>query len=126
MRQTLLDYYTARFGEDAAALKETVLHEVERELGRVRTEDKFADRPLDLDILLWGTHQLKALEIPSPDIYKRAFVALPLFEVAGNIRLPGDDRHLGDVLKEMNTSHLRRDDLITEALQTQLQGKEQI
>ena len=36
----------------ALSLKEQVLHPLEARLGRVRTADKNADRPIDLDIIL--------------------------------------------------------------------------
>ena len=110
---------------DATTFKFNVLRPVEAALGRVRTADKFADRALDLDILLWGSHIVEggALRIPDPDIWKRPFVALPLFDVTGNIQLPGDDRCLKDVLDALDISGMRRDDLVTERLQRELERK---
>ncbi|MBN2718168.1 MAG: 2-amino-4-hydroxy-6-hydroxymethyldihydropteridine diphosphokinase [Deltaproteobacteria bacterium] len=110
---------------DAMALKRDVLREVEARLGRVRTKDKYANRPIDLDILLWGTHIVNTptLRIPDPDIFKRAFVALPLFEVAGNIRLPGATHFLKDVLTPMDVSGLRRDDPLTARLNAWLNAE---
>ena len=55
---------------------------VETQLGRVRTEDKYASRTLDLDLILYndletGQHRLR---LPHPDL-ERAFVAGPIHEL---------------------------------------------
>lgn len=39
---------------DPGDLKARVLREVERALGRVRTADRFAPRPIDIDLVLWA------------------------------------------------------------------------
>ncbi len=59
------------------------LLEVETQLGRVRSV-KNAPRTLDLDLLVWG-RQSKASEhltLPHPRMLQRAFVLLPLYEIA--------------------------------------------
>ena len=65
-------------------LKFEVLRAVETQLGRVRTADKFAPRPMDLDIALYADRVLKTprLTLPDPDILRRAHVALPLADLA--------------------------------------------
>jgi len=64
----------------------TLLRQIERELGRVRTADKFAPRPIDLDLVCYGQAILTAeeagSEIPDPDILSCAHVAIPLAEIA--------------------------------------------
>ncbi len=46
--------------------------------------DKFAPRPLDLDIALFGDRVINdpRLTVPDPDILTRAHVALPLADLA--------------------------------------------
>jgi 2-amino-4-hydroxy-6-hydroxymethyldihydropteridine diphosphokinase len=66
------------------ALKFQVLRFIELLLGRRRSADRFAPRPIDLDLALWGDCVLSSphLTLPDPDILTRAHLALPLAEVA--------------------------------------------
>jgi dihydroneopterin aldolase/2-amino-4-hydroxy-6-hydroxymethyldihydropteridine diphosphokinase len=68
------------------AMKFDLLRPIEARLGRVRSKDKYAPRPIDLDILLYGAWVMdeEDLRIPDPDIYSRAFLAWPLYELAPN------------------------------------------
>jgi len=63
--------------------------EIEDNQHRVR-EVKWASRTIDLDILLYGNQVLatKRLTIPHPEMIKRAFVLLPLFEIEPGLKLP--------------------------------------
>jgi 2-amino-4-hydroxy-6-hydroxymethyldihydropteridine diphosphokinase len=72
------DYYSP------FSLKYNVLRFVEKCLGRARTADKFAPRPLDLDIALYADRVIDdpRLTVPDPDILTRAYVALPLADIA--------------------------------------------
>ncbi|MCB0574091.1 MAG: 2-amino-4-hydroxy-6-hydroxymethyldihydropteridine diphosphokinase [Saprospiraceae bacterium] len=62
---------------------------IERELGRERVE-KWGPRVLDIDILLYGKRVIrdKGLEIPHPEMHKRAFVLVPLMEIAPDLEHP--------------------------------------
>lgn len=64
-------------------LKFEVLRRTEEALGRVRCEDKFAPRTIDLDILIYGEVAINEpdLVIPDPDIAARPFLAVPLMEL---------------------------------------------
>jgi 3-oxoacyl-[acyl-carrier protein] reductase len=61
------------------------LHVVERQFGRSRSETN-APRPLDLDLLLYEDRviDLPELIVPHPRMHERAFVILPLAEIAPN------------------------------------------
>lgn len=69
------------------------LKSVERRMGR---EDgiRFGPRPIDLDILAYGDLTLTdpELTIPHPRIQERAFVLVPLAEIAPHLTLPGYDK----------------------------------
>ena len=63
---------------------------IERSHGRVR-DFLNAPRTLDLDVLLYGDLQLHehGLTIPHPRMHERAFVLLPLAEIAPQCVIPG-------------------------------------
>jgi len=72
-------------------LKWKVLRGIEANLGRRRSADRYASRTIDLDLLLYGDLALSNTELilPDPDILKRAFIAVPLYEIAPDLVLPG-------------------------------------
>ncbi len=59
------------------------LREIEADLGRIRTEDKFAPRTIDLDLCILGDRVLdhELLSLPDPDLLKRAHLAVTLAEL---------------------------------------------
>lgn len=63
---------------------------VEARHGRVRSVPN-APRTLDLDLLLHGDRQQDEpeLTLPHPRMHERAFVLLPLLEIAPDVRIPG-------------------------------------
>ena len=65
---------------------------VERSLGRIRHE-KWGARTIDLDLLFSGREESHTafLEMPHPYLTERAFVLVPLLEVAGNITINGKE-----------------------------------
>ena len=67
-----------------------LLMEIERQMGRERTI-RWGPRVIDLDILLYGDAVVNTsdLQIPHPRIVERAFVAVPLADLAPDILLPG-------------------------------------
>jgi 2-amino-4-hydroxy-6-hydroxymethyldihydropteridine diphosphokinase/dihydropteroate synthase len=76
--------------EDPAPLLLEKLKRLEAELGRTPSE-RWAPRVLDIDILLYGTETvtLNDLQIPHPEILKRAFVLDPLSHLAPGLALAG-------------------------------------
>ena len=65
------------------------LLQIELAFGRVRRE-RWGPRLLDLDLLLFGNIVLTTptLQIPHPRMHDRAFVMVPLSEIAGNWQDP--------------------------------------
>jgi 2-amino-4-hydroxy-6-hydroxymethyldihydropteridine diphosphokinase len=80
-------------------LKEGLLRPCEAALGRVRTEDRYAPRTLDLDIALFGDLEVDepGLRIPDPDIGARAFVAVPACDVWPDAPVPGTGLTLREI-----------------------------
>ena len=91
---------------------------IETVLGRVRSEDKYSPRTMDLDLLLYlpseepgsgGSEPASSssaphsemptasIPLPDPEIRTRAFVAIPLLELAPDLKLPPDGTPLRDV-----------------------------
>ena len=65
------------------------LLEIETRFGRVRREDdRWGPRTLDLDLLLFGEEVLDVpgLHVPHPRLHERAFVLVPLAEIAATLR----------------------------------------
>jgi 2-amino-4-hydroxy-6-hydroxymethyldihydropteridine diphosphokinase len=67
---------------------------IERELGRVRGEERFGPRTIDLDLLLYGdlTISEPGLELPHPRLHRRRFALEPLAELDPELRLPDGQR----------------------------------
>lgn len=66
------------------------LKAIERELGRVE-RGRWAPRPIDLDLLLYGRETLTSerLTVPHPGITERAFVLTPLAALEPRLTIPG-------------------------------------
>jgi len=66
------------------------LQEIEAHAGRSRSF-RNAPRTLDLDLLLYGAERidLPGLEVPHPRMHERAFVLVPLLEIAPGMQIPG-------------------------------------
>ncbi|MBA2663412.1 MAG: 2-amino-4-hydroxy-6-hydroxymethyldihydropteridine diphosphokinase [Bradymonadaceae bacterium] len=72
----------------AHALLDALL-DIEQAMGRVRTQPK-GPRVIDLDILLYDQEQINdaGLQIPHPGLAERAFVLVPLTEIAPEVMHP--------------------------------------
>jgi 2-amino-4-hydroxy-6-hydroxymethyldihydropteridine diphosphokinase len=60
-----------------------VLKSIEQRIGRVGGE-RWGPREIDLDLLLYGSDEIDEpdLQVPHPEIWERAFVLVPLAEIA--------------------------------------------
>ena len=65
------------------------IFKIEELMGRVRTE-KWADRIIDIDILLFNEDIIDEdnLKIPHPHLHERNFALVPLMDVAGEVLHP--------------------------------------
>ncbi|KFN41169.1 2-amino-4-hydroxy-6-hydroxymethyldihydropteridine diphosphokinase [Arenimonas oryziterrae] len=68
---------------------------IEQRFGRVRSEeDRWGPRSLDLDLLVYGDQTVyePGLHLPHPRLHERAFVLVPLAEIAPSLEIPGRGR----------------------------------
>jgi 2-amino-4-hydroxy-6-hydroxymethyldihydropteridine diphosphokinase len=67
---------------------------IERAHGRIRGGTRWGPRTLDLDVLAYGDQVIAEprLTVPHAGIAERAFVLLPLAEIAPNYEVPGKGR----------------------------------
>ncbi len=91
---------------------------MEVKLGRRRTADRHARRTIDLDLLILGDLVVDddRFRLPDPDIRTRSFVALPLYELAPELRLPDSGEPLREVVAGLSSSGLQSDEPLTAAL----------
>ncbi|MEQ8285390.1 2-amino-4-hydroxy-6-hydroxymethyldihydropteridine diphosphokinase [Thalassospira sp.] len=79
------------------------LHEVEAEFGRVRRE-RNAARVIDLDLIAYGRELLReddGIQVPHPRMAERAFVLLPLRDVAVGWVHPVLGRTVEDLISDL-------------------------
>ena len=64
---------------------------LETENGRIRTNERWISRTLDIDILAWGSvqYQSENLTVPHPRCLDRSFVLAPWAELSGDFTLTG-------------------------------------
>ena len=76
-----------------------VLRAIEAGLGRVRTENRDAPRPIDLDVLLYEgfSGEVAGSSIPDPDIATRPYLAVPAADVAPDWEYPAPGKTLKSI-----------------------------
>ena len=76
---------------------------IERRLGRPVTHSSRESRIIDLDILLLGSRQIRTgrLTVPHPRLLQRAFVLVPLAEVAPDWTVPPTGERVASALRRL-------------------------
>lgn len=89
---------------DAIALH-GVTSSIEASEGRIRTEERNADRTMDIDILCFNSEviRLPTLAIPHPRMHLRPFVLMPLSEIAPVFVHPELHRTFKELCDEVGT-----------------------
>jgi 2-amino-4-hydroxy-6-hydroxymethyldihydropteridine diphosphokinase len=85
------------------------LHAIENDHGRMRTADRrWGPRSLDLDLLAYDDIAIDeaGLKLPHPRLFERAFVLVPLAEIAPNRSIRG--RTAAEALKGMSPDGIVR------------------
>ena len=83
------------------------LHEIERVNGRVR-DVRWGPRTLDLDLIAYDGVAIDTpeLTLPHPRLFERAFVLVPLAEIAPDRRIAG--RRAKDALTQLSADGIER------------------
>lgn len=76
-------------------LKNLTLRAIERQLGRVRTIDKYADRTMDMDIIIFDD------QVMDPAVWTQCFIASPISDLHPDLQSPANGSRLLDIAKEM-------------------------
>ncbi len=84
----------------------TMFRAIEDQLGRDRTQPKFASRPIDLDILTYDNLILEVpgIHIPRPEILENAFVLKPLQDIAPRSLHPVSGQSYAELWRRMAPS----------------------
>jgi 2-amino-4-hydroxy-6-hydroxymethyldihydropteridine diphosphokinase len=103
------DYLNAVVGLDTRLAPDALLAEllrIERAHGRERPY-RNAPRTLDLDLLLYGARRIETLTltVPHPRLHERAFVLVPLAQIAPHLAIPGLGRVI-DLLAGVSGQHI--------------------
>lgn len=99
-------------------LKRDVLREIETRLGRVRSADKYAPRPIDLDLIIYADMVVRTAELslPDPGIRVRDFLAVPLTELDPDLILPDTKERLASLPIARETAGLKAHDSFSRKL----------
>lgn len=105
------DYLNAAVALDTGLAPEALLDQTQRielEQGRVRKDERWGPRTLDLDIMLFGDLTLNTprLIVPHYDIRNRAFMLVPLLSIAPEITFP-DGCRAAEILATLDASAIR-------------------
>jgi 2-amino-4-hydroxy-6-hydroxymethyldihydropteridine diphosphokinase len=75
---------------------------IEQSLGRVRAEQKWMERTMDIDILFYNDEIIETpdLTVPHPYIQERMFVLLPLMDIAPELIHPVFKKNIRTLLHQ--------------------------
>ena len=74
---------------------------IERARGRSAVASASGDRPLDIDVILYGDEVIRerALTIPHPRFEERLFVLVPLMEICPDATVPPTGRSIAEIYR---------------------------
>jgi 2-amino-4-hydroxy-6-hydroxymethyldihydropteridine diphosphokinase len=96
--------YKVRSPLSVIEFKTSICRGIEKSLGRVRTNDKYAARSIDIDIdIVLYNNEIYSddnITLPASDILTASYVLLPLVEIDGEYEHPILKRTLADICRE--------------------------
>lgn len=99
------------FGETNLKPEELLkfIKQLEVSLGRAHSE-KWGPREIDIDILFYDDLVVNTsqLEIPHPFLAERAFVLIPLAEIAPNLKHPVFKKTISELAKAVDSNGIKR------------------
>lgn len=86
----------------------TACQDIEQQLKRVRII-RWGPRTMDLDIILYGQQiiETERLIVPHPRMHERAFVLVPLAEIAPNVIQPNANASITELLAKVGAEGVR-------------------
>jgi 2-amino-4-hydroxy-6-hydroxymethyldihydropteridine diphosphokinase len=101
------NFYNLVAGFDSAESIEGIKHtlsRIESQFGRLRQDNRFDARTLDLDLLLYGdtVRHDGQVNLPHPDIRRYAFVLCPLADIAPDLRHPETGRTCAEMWQQFD------------------------
>jgi 2-amino-4-hydroxy-6-hydroxymethyldihydropteridine diphosphokinase len=96
-----------QLGETSESLLEKI-RVLEIEFGRQAIKVPNEARPLDLDLIAFGTETRASdsLTLPHPRAHQRRFVLQPLSEIAPELILPGQSKSVSELLAELRSDEV--------------------
>ena len=89
-------------------IKFKILRKIEENMGRVRSEDKFKSRVIDLDLIIYGQGIFEDdnFTLPDPEIEKYIHIAKPLSDIAFDIIHPKLGISYGKIMRKLSSDTL--------------------
>jgi 2-amino-4-hydroxy-6-hydroxymethyldihydropteridine diphosphokinase len=83
---------------------------IEEEIGRRPGGEPNGPRPIDIDILLFGDQVVEeeGLTVPHPRMGDRAFVLIPMAEIAGDVRHPVANQSMAEMAEGVDTHGIEK------------------
>jgi len=87
-----------------------MMRDIELSLGKSPHHRSDMSRVIDLDLLLYGEERLQLgdLIIPHPSMHKRAFVLVPLAEIALHVKHPVFECNVSTLLQRLSPEDIQR------------------
>jgi len=100
-----VEFQTSQSPEDLLEL----LKQIETELGR-KEHERWGPREIDIDVLFYGDEQISSqrLTIPHPLLHERAFVLVPLAEIAPDFVHPVLKKNIKELLASLDTKDIKK------------------
>ncbi len=85
-----------------------IIKQIENHLGRTKTY-RWGPREIDIDILLYDDKQISSqrLSVPHPQLANRAFVLLPVAQIAPALIDPGSGRTVAELAESYQKTDVR-------------------